>query len=39
MLFGTFHNPRDHGAETGFWHGASTRVLDMLLARDVSQRR
>jgi len=39
MLFGTFHNPRDHAPETGFWHGASTRVLDMLLARDVSQRR
>jgi sterol desaturase/sphingolipid hydroxylase (fatty acid hydroxylase superfamily) len=38
MLFGTFHNPREHAPETGFWHGASARVFDMLLARDVSRR-
>jgi sterol desaturase/sphingolipid hydroxylase (fatty acid hydroxylase superfamily) len=38
MIFGTFHNPREHAPETGFWHGASARVLDMLLARDVSRR-
>lgn len=38
MLFGTFHNPRDHARETGFWHGASARVVDMLLLRDVSRR-
>lgn len=37
MLFGTFCNPRDHAPATGFWHGASNRVLDMLLARDVSR--
>jgi hypothetical protein len=36
MLFGTFRNPSGYVAETGFWHGASTRVLDMLMARDVS---
>lgn len=37
MLFGSFHNPRNHAPATGFWHGASARVVDMLLARDVSR--
>lgn len=37
LLFGTFHNPRDHARDTGFWHGASDRIAAMLLARDVSQ--
>jgi sterol desaturase/sphingolipid hydroxylase (fatty acid hydroxylase superfamily) len=36
MLFGTFENPRSYEHTTGFWHGASARVLDMLLWRDVS---
>jgi sterol desaturase/sphingolipid hydroxylase (fatty acid hydroxylase superfamily) len=36
MLFGTFHNPRDFAPQAGFYDGASSRVLDMLLARDVS---
>jgi hypothetical protein len=34
----SFHNPREHARETGFWHGASLRVLDRLLTRDVWQR-
>ncbi|MGD8416954.1 MAG: sterol desaturase family protein [Pseudomonadales bacterium] len=38
MLFGTFHNPRDvDGIEAGFYTGASDRVMDMLLFRDVSE--
>ncbi|MFN0040444.1 MAG: sterol desaturase family protein [Burkholderiales bacterium] len=37
LLFGTFENPRGYEHATGFWHGASARVLDMLLARDVSR--
>lgn len=37
MLFGTFENPRQHAPETGFWHGASARLLDLRLARDVSR--
>jgi sterol desaturase/sphingolipid hydroxylase (fatty acid hydroxylase superfamily) len=37
MLFGTFENPRRFEHATGFWHGASARVLDMLLARDVAR--
>lgn len=36
MLFGTFDNPRRFEHATGFWDGASARVLDMLLARDIS---
>lgn len=39
MVFGTFRNPRRHAQQTGFWHGASSRVLDMLLLRDVAARR
>ena len=37
MLFGSFENPRRFEHDTGFWDGASARVLDMLLARDVSR--
>jgi sterol desaturase/sphingolipid hydroxylase (fatty acid hydroxylase superfamily) len=37
LLFGTFENPPHFEHATGFWDGASTRVLDMLLARDVSR--
>jgi sterol desaturase/sphingolipid hydroxylase (fatty acid hydroxylase superfamily) len=39
ILFGTFHNPRDFAPATGFYDGASTRVGDMLMFRDVSQPR
>jgi sterol desaturase/sphingolipid hydroxylase (fatty acid hydroxylase superfamily) len=35
LLFGTFANPAEHRAN-GFWHGASSRVTDMLLWRDVN---
>lgn len=37
LLFGTFRNPAGYEHATGFWHGASRRVLDMLLLRDVSR--
>lgn len=37
LLFGTFRNPAGHEHDTGFWHGASARVLDMLRLRDVSR--
>jgi sterol desaturase/sphingolipid hydroxylase (fatty acid hydroxylase superfamily) len=36
LLFGTFHNPRDFAPQAGFYDGASARITDMLLARDVS---
>lgn len=37
MLFGTFHNPADFPAATGFYDGASERVLAMVGCRDVSE--
>lgn len=37
LLFGTLHNPRDFAPATGFYDGASARVLDMLRLRDVSK--
>ncbi len=38
MLFGTFENPRTiDGIETGFYKGASAKLLDMLSFRDVSR--
>lgn len=36
ILFGTFHNPKN-ALSTGFYSGASSRVIDMLLFRDVSK--
>ena len=37
ILFGTFKNPNDYEHETGFYHGASNRIMDMMLFRDVSR--
>jgi sterol desaturase/sphingolipid hydroxylase (fatty acid hydroxylase superfamily) len=38
MVFGTFRNPESvDGVQAGFYNGASTRILDMLLFRDVSR--
>ncbi len=40
MAFGTFRNPRSvDGVAAGFYTGASSRILDMLLFRDVSRPR
>ncbi len=37
MIFGTFRNPKSvEGIETGFYKGASGRILEMLIGRDVS---
>lgn len=36
ILFGTFTNPKEYEHEAGFYHGASEKVSDMLLFRDVS---
>ena len=36
LLFGTFSNPKGFEYETGFYQGASARVGDMLLFKDVS---
>jgi hypothetical protein len=37
-VFGTFRNPESvDGVQAGFYNGASARILDMLLFRDVSR--
>jgi hypothetical protein len=36
MLFGTFVNPKTFVEEYGFYDGASARVIDMHLFRDVT---
>lgn len=36
ILFGTFKNPRAYEHETGFYHGASSKIGDMLLFKDIS---
>lgn len=37
MVFGTFSNPREAvDMDCGFYKGASSRIVEMLLARDVS---
>jgi sterol desaturase/sphingolipid hydroxylase (fatty acid hydroxylase superfamily) len=37
IVFGTFKNPKTFEGEAGFYDGASTRVVDMMLGRDVSR--
>jgi len=36
LLFGTFRNPREFAAEQGFYDGASARIGELLLWRDVA---
>jgi hypothetical protein len=36
MIFGTYRNPEKFEGEAGFYDGASARVGDMILGRDVS---
>jgi sterol desaturase/sphingolipid hydroxylase (fatty acid hydroxylase superfamily) len=37
ILFGTFKNPKIFESETGFYPGASERLVDMVLFKDVSE--
>ena len=37
ILFGTFYNPKTFEHEAGFYNGASSRVVDMLLFKDISK--
>ena len=39
MIFGTFQNPSSYEHETGFYPGASKRILDMLKGMDVTHPR
>ena len=36
IIFGTFRNPKGFEHETGFYDGASERILEMLSAKDIS---
>lgn len=36
ILFGTFDNPQGYEVETGFYQGASDKIADMLLFRNIS---
>jgi sterol desaturase/sphingolipid hydroxylase (fatty acid hydroxylase superfamily) len=37
MAFGTYKNPDTFDGQAGFYDGASSRVVDMMLGRDVSE--
>jgi sterol desaturase/sphingolipid hydroxylase (fatty acid hydroxylase superfamily) len=37
ILFGTFRNPASYEHETGFYHGASNRVGEMLVFKEVDK--
>ncbi len=39
ILFGTFKNPKTYSHETGFYQGGSNKIKDMLLFRDISQKK
>lgn len=39
IIFGTFKNPEFHKNETGFYLGASKRIIDMLLFKDVTKQK
>ncbi|MFO7609600.1 MAG: sterol desaturase family protein [Candidatus Krumholzibacteriia bacterium] len=39
LVFGTFENPREMEQQVGFYNGASRRIGEMLLGRDVSRPR
>lgn len=38
ILFGTFNNPKGYDHEAGFYDGASNRVWDMLMFRDINKK-
>lgn len=37
ILFGTFNNPKGYEHEAGFYEGASKRIWDMLMFKDISK--
>ncbi|MEK6154009.1 sterol desaturase family protein [Flavobacteriaceae bacterium 3-367] len=39
ILFGTFQNPKDYEHPTGFYYGASAKVLQMLSFKDLNRER
>jgi len=39
IIFGTFRSPKGYEMDTGFYDGASARIIDMLMFKDVSEPR
>ena len=39
LIFGTFANPHDFQRETGFYDGGSNRIVDMMLFRDLNNKK
>ncbi len=37
IIFGTFNNPKSHEYDTGFYQGATGKIKDMLLFRDINK--
>ena len=37
ILFGTFRNPKEFTLDTGFYDGASSKIREMLLFKDINQ--
>lgn len=38
IIIGTFNNPKEFASETGFYTGASSRIGDMILFRDINSK-
>lgn len=36
IILGTFNNPKEFASETGFYKGASTRLIDMMMFKDIN---
>ena len=39
IIFGTFKNPKEFSSETGFYDGASSKIREMILFRDINVNR
>ncbi len=39
IIFGTFKNPKDYEHETGFYQGASGKIKEMLLFKDIFEKK
>ena len=39
IIFGSFKNPKDYEHETGFYHGASSKVVEMLTFQDINKQK
>ncbi len=37
ILFGSFRNPKEFAKETGFYEGASAKITDMILFKDINK--